>query len=113
MDATEGSAAAGGEPCLDPRLEGMISWNATQPEEARHGPDNGMAQITLGEPASEARPDARPDPGFPPGVAYVDGRFCPISEAKISVLDWGFLRSDRSEERRVGKECRSRWSPYH
>src|ERR1035437_1452821 len=23
------------------------------------------------------------------------------------------LRSYRSEERRVGKECRSRWSPYH
>ena len=23
------------------------------------------------------------------------------------------LTSDRSEERRVGKECRSRWSPYH
>src|SRR5260370_29540915 len=23
------------------------------------------------------------------------------------------LRYDRSEERRVGKECRSRWSPYH
>ena len=22
-------------------------------------------------------------------------------------------RSNRSEERRVGKECRSRWSPYH
>ena len=21
--------------------------------------------------------------------------------------------STRSEERRVGKECRSRWSPYH
>ena len=21
--------------------------------------------------------------------------------------------SNRSEERRVGKECRSRWSPYH
>ena len=21
--------------------------------------------------------------------------------------------SQRSEERRVGKECRSRWSPYH
>ena len=21
--------------------------------------------------------------------------------------------TDRSEERRVGKECRSRWSPYH
>ena len=24
-----------------------------------------------------------------------------------------FLSDDRSEERRVGKECRSRWSPYH
>src|SRR3712207_2784539 len=23
------------------------------------------------------------------------------------------LKSKRSEERRVGKECRSRWSPYH
>ena len=22
-------------------------------------------------------------------------------------------RKQRSEERRVGKECRSRWSPYH
>ena len=24
-----------------------------------------------------------------------------------------FFFDDRSEERRVGKECRSRWSPYH
>ena len=24
-----------------------------------------------------------------------------------------FLLAERSEERRVGKECRSRWSPYH
>ena len=23
------------------------------------------------------------------------------------------LKNSRSEERRVGKECRSRWSPYH
>ena len=23
------------------------------------------------------------------------------------------LTKTRSEERRVGKECRSRWSPYH
>ena len=32
------------------------------------------------------------------------------------VADWDALRQrfrDRSEERRVGKECRSRWSPYH
>ena len=23
------------------------------------------------------------------------------------------VAANRSEERRVGKECRSRWSPYH
>ena len=28
------------------------------------------------------------------------------------VLSWRNT-SPRSEERRVGKECRSRWSPYH
>src|SRR2546425_11067012 len=27
--------------------------------------------------------------------------------------DHGGFRKLRSEERRVGKECRSRWSPYH
>ena len=35
----------------------------------------------------------------------------------INDTTWEFkLRNDvkwRSEERRVGKECRSRWSPYH
>ena len=25
----------------------------------------------------------------------------------------GYCLDERSEERRVGKECRSRWSPYH
>src|SRR3712207_2391796 len=25
----------------------------------------------------------------------------------------GVAKKERSEERRVGKECRSRWSPYH
>ena len=31
--------------------------------------------------------------------------------AIIGVL--GIVKTSRSEERRVGKECRSRWSPYH
>ena len=34
------------------------------------------------------------DGQYPAGVAYVDGAYRPMSEAKISVLDWGFLRSD-------------------
>ena len=28
-------------------------------------------------------------------------------------IDTVIHMGDRSEERRVGKECRSRWSPYH
>jgi branched-chain amino acid aminotransferase len=31
---------------------------------------------------------------FPDGVAYIDDRFVPIAEARIPILDWGFLRSD-------------------
>ena len=32
----------------------------------------------------------------------------------IRLLDKkGYSQEQRSEERRVGKECRSRWSPYH
>src|SRR2546430_14036994 len=33
-------------------------------------------------------------------------------EARRAPLVAG-LAKERSEERRVGKECRSRWSPYH
>ena len=31
----------------------------------------------------------------------------------ITYWDFGKFYYVRSEERRVGKECRSRWSPYH
>ena len=34
------------------------------------------------------------------------------SEAKIICIESDTIAL-RSEERRVGKECRSRWSPYH
>ena len=36
-------------------------------------------------------------------------------EDRKAALVWLFYARDvrRSEERRVGKECRSRWSPYH
>src|SRR2546425_1999331 len=33
--------------------------------------------------------------------------------AAATPADWGASGVWRSEERRVGKECRSRWSPYH
>ena len=33
--------------------------------------------------------------------------------SKRFIGQWLQSESHRSEERRVGKECRSRWSPYH
>ena len=39
-----------------------------------------------------------------------------IEKSQILILSmYSYLKAvtTRSEERRVGKECRSRWSPYH
>src|SRR3989449_6097894 len=35
-----------------------------------------------------------------------------VNLQQVRTLEIGY-RNNRSEERRVGKECRSRWSPYH
>src|SRR4051812_43547418 len=44
-------------------------------------------------------------------LGYFDGcKFHHIPRAENEAAD---VLSKRSEERRVGKECRSRWSPYH
>ena len=46
-----------------------------------------------------------------PEDVLLDGEAEELEDAQDEVIsDDG---SDRSEERRVGKECRSRWSPYH
>ena len=36
-----------------------------------------------------------------------------LAAVYAKVVGAGAGRGGRSEERRVGKECRSRWSPYH
>ena len=36
-----------------------------------------------------------------------------ISEQLSGAFEKAGFDAARSEERRVGKECRSRWSPYH
>src|SRR2546421_3967499 len=59
--------------------------------------------------------------GVQGSIASLDGRIAAIDDLRAH---WaGGLQQDaeearlkervRSEERRVGKECRSRWSPYH
>src|SRR2546430_3965840 len=44
--------------------------------------------------------------GSSPSLTVSDGR-------QLWIYYPSFKSAERSEERRVGKECRSRWSPYH
>ena len=43
-------------------------------------------------------------------TAFVADRRLGLTADRSRVVDYFDVRS---EERRVGKECRSRWSPYH
>src|SRR5256885_5093761 len=43
------------------------------------------------------------------GIGHLVGLSVGIAMLIGAAIGWGW----RSEERRVGKECRSRWSPYH
>src|SRR2546422_7490431 len=49
---------------------------------------------------------------FPPGIEYYDRFYGPRRWTAAVTLNLA-IGQGRSEERRVGKECRSRWSPYH
>ena len=43
----------------------------------------------------------------------VEFRFSKLEKIKVGAYEVTGTVYTRSEERRVGKECRSRWSPYH
>src|SRR2546430_14427222 len=48
------------------------------------------------------------------GFAQYDWQGGPRGSNQLGFVNWAMAAaSRRSEERRVGKECRSRWSPYH
>ena len=49
--------------------------------------------------------------GMIPKAIAMDVNKGPLERAEIHIREYGL--GERSEERRVGKECRSRWSPYH
>ena len=63
------------------------------------------------------RKDARHEPIIVDLEALVPKEHLLRKIEKVMDYEWLYERLDpyycRSEERRVGKECRSRWSPYH
>src|SRR2546430_6397779 len=74
------------------------------------------------EPARTAPPNfAALPPGAKPELIFASKRIYKMqidmpnlnSATGSWILSFTELLSTRSEERRVGKECRSRWWPYH
>ena len=61
-------------------------------------------------------------PIYLPHAFFIEGGSLAVENALKVAFDWKVRKNieqgkdqnkGRSEERRVGKECRSRWSPYH
>src|SRR2546430_13527320 len=68
----------------------------------------GKSRQLTGGPGSDRQPRWSPDGKT---LAFISTR---DSGAQVWILPIGGGDArKRSEERRVGKECRSRWSPYH
>ena len=90
-----GVAAAGAE---EPRrLQGVVNVNTASVEELQLLPG-------VGEVRARAIVDLRKQ----------RGGFKSLEELRaVKGIGDASLERLRSEERRVGKECRSRWSPYH
>ena len=51
--------------------------------------------------------------GYARNMLLPKGWAIEATKGNVNTLEKVKAKDDRSEERRVGKECRSRWSPYH
>ena len=78
-------------------LAAPLSLQAANPKVSEFKLDNGMKLLVQED---HRAPVAVTQVWYKVGSSYEHGGITGISHM-------------RSEERRVGKECRSRWSPYH
>ena len=65
---------------------------------------NGPGDVQLAE---------KPIPEPEPGEVVLAVEATTICGTDLRIISGEKTNESRSEERRVGKECRSRWSPYH
>src|SRR2546426_12152707 len=93
----------------------ILAWQAGDEQAAaelvgRHA--RSLARFFAGAGAPEADVDDLVQETFIRAFRSVD-RFRGQCQFRTWLLTIGGNVLKRSEERRVGKECRSRWSPYH
>src|SRR3712207_9512259 len=80
--------------------------------DTRFGENGEMRWVEVAPPGSTARLALNPPMGGQPGGGSI-GVETPDLQREHARLKSIEGVDVRSEERRVGKECRSRWSPYH
>ena len=98
------------------KAKGMGGAATALSEDTFGGANNPASMVWVGdrldvgvELFSPRRSASRTGSGIFDGAADSERDLFPIPEFGYNKM----LSQNRSEERRVGKECRSRWSPYH
>src|SRR5574340_122851 len=71
-----------------------------------------VTETTPQQPPALATPTIGPAPWHKPATRYDVLGAISFSHLLNDMMQ-SLIVAIRSEERRVGKECRSRWSPYH
>jgi len=94
---------------LESRLKAFALWKSIEDEEpawanVKYPKIDFQASIYYSAPKSDADRPKSLDEVDPELLATYEKLGIPLREQEMLA---------RSEERRVGKECRSRWSPYH
>ena len=83
--------------------EGELSWQFPAGEvEAGETPEVAAVRETAEEVSLTVQ-----------AIRLLGERVHPKTGRQMSYVACELVSGNRSEERRVGKECRSRWSPYH
>src|ERR1019366_1744133 len=126
QQGAQGQRPAQERPRQDPRVIGQV-FNAKEFFEQQKAD---AAQAAQREQPGRAAKAQQPADGVPRREAQINRAAASGSNGSLFVGDKGFITTGtygentrllpvermkdyRSEEHRVGKECRSRWSPYH
>src|SRR5262249_57977424 len=84
--------------------DGIRDWSVTGVQ---------TCALPISDPVVTPAPDRIWSAYLPHGTVVPQSETTPRLARSANVFTFFGLPGLRSEERRVGKECRSRWAPYH